>query len=71
MSADEDAFGLVLNETALVRMFLGECCLLFVYIFLVSHKWIASLLDCFTVRLLESNSPQGGLTMQWSNNAVV
>ena len=71
MSADEDAFGLVLNETALVRMFLGECCLSFFDIFLVCHKWIASLLDCFTVRLLDSNSPQGGLTMQWSNNAVV
>ena len=71
MSADEDAFGLILNETAFVRMLLGECCLLFVYIFLVCHKWIASLLDCFTVTLLKSNSPQGGLTMQWSNNAVL
>ena len=40
MPADEYAFGLILNETAFVRMFLGECCLLFVYIFLVCQSYV-------------------------------
>ena len=37
MSTNKYAFGLIVNETAFVRMFFGECCLLFEYIFLVSH----------------------------------
>ena len=52
MSPDEYTFSLIFNKTAFVQVFLVECCLLFLYIFLVGHILIASLLEVSVAGLL-------------------
>ena len=37
MSTYKHAFGLILYKAMLIRMFFGEGCLLFLYVFLVGH----------------------------------